>query len=251
MAMQIPRTKFETSTTQKIPIGSIDDLAASLQWFADLLPATAEQELAKEQARGNLLEPVTLVDGRKGADEQTVKPFGTIAYTEGAGPLREAIHAAAAFVKAAAPHESGFYESALRWFRNGHRVEGGVPDADRVGLKGNVELVDLAPYASVVEVDVPRGVIFGAYAWLTRRYGHQLTIQFRYAKPGQYGGLIARPGNPARVPYYVPVLTIANPASGLPGGVQGSRPGYNLRRGHSTFSKRGTTIRRKRKGGRK
>ena len=231
------------TTTAQVDIAGLDDLTGALQWFRDLLPKTAHEELAKAQAGGSLLDPVTLVDGRKNDDEESVKPFGSIIYVEPAGPLREAIAAAESFVRTAAPMETGFYQSALVWFANG-RATGSPPNADKVGRRGNVELVDLAPYASVVEIDVPRGVIFGAYAMLTRRFGAQLSIGFRYADPGQYGGLIERPGNPARVPYKVPVLTIGNPSSTVKPGIAGSRPGHNLRRGRSTFSRRGTLHRR-------
>jgi hypothetical protein len=221
------RATFTTSK-QRVGIDGIDDLTDSLRWFASLLPQTAEEELAKEQARGNLLKPIVIVDGRKGKDEDTVKPFGNITYVEGVGPMREAIAAADAFVRSAAPRRSGFYAESLTWFANGRRT-GSPPAADKVGLAGNVQLIDLAPYASMVEIDVPRGVIFGAYTMLVRQFGRQLSIAYSYVNPDKYGGLREPPGKAARVPYAVPVLTIGNPSSSVKPGI-GSRPGAHRRR---------------------
>lgn len=221
------RTTYQT-TTRQIPISDIADITDSLAWFADLLPITAKEELAKEQASGDLLDPITLVDGRKNEDVEAVKPFGNITYVEGVGPLREAIAAAEAFVRTAAPLKSGWYRDSLQWFANGKPVHG-TPDAAKVGVNGNVQLVDLAPYASWLEIETPRGIIFGAYNWLARQYGRQLSIGYGYAPPAQFGGLRARPSNPARAPYAVPVLTIGNPSSKVHAGVK-TRPGAHKRR---------------------
>jgi len=231
------------TTSEEIGIDSLDDMRSTLEWFHDLLPQVAREELASAQHHGWLTKPITLVDKRKSDNIDGVKLFGSIAYVEGIGPLAEAIAAADSFVRSAAPHDTGFYESAFAWFQNGKRVAG-IPDAKKTGTRGNVELVDRAPYASLVEIDVPRGVIFGAYAMLTRRFGNQLSIGFSYHLPTLYGSLVERPGNPARVPYMIPVLVIGNPASTVKPGIAGSRPGHNLRRGRSKFSYRGTLKRR-------
>ena len=224
------RPTFQTST-EKIAISDIADLTAGLQWFADLLPITAQEELAKEQASGDLLDPITLVDGRKNDDVSAVKPFGNITYVEGLGPLREAIAAADAFVRTAAPQLTGWYAGALQWFANGKPVHG-PPDVAKLGAGGNVQLVDLAPYASWLEIETPRGIIFGAYNWLARQYGRQLSIGYGYAQPDKFGGLRSKPNNPARVPYAVPVLTIGNPASKVKPGVR-TRPGAHKRKSRS------------------
>lgn len=221
------RAQFAQVSTSRIAVDSAEDLQASLLWFHRLLPATAKEELAKAQRSGSLLKPVTYVDGRKGRDEDAVKPFGIITYADSIGPLREAIAAAWAIVQSAAPHRTGHYESALQWFANGRRV-GGPPDAARVGVRGNVQLVDFAPYASTLEISVPRGIIWQAYTSLARTYGKALSISYGYGQPDKMGGLMEPPGRPALRPYAVPILTIGNPASTV--NPKAKRPGAGQRR---------------------
>jgi hypothetical protein len=223
----------------KIAIADIDDLTASLAWFTELLPQTAHEELAAEQARGNLQDPTVFVDGKKSTEAAVdmVKPFGEIQYVSGVGPMDAAIAAADAFVRSKAPRRTGHYAASLVWFANGQR-RGAAPAARSVGIKGNVELVDLAPYASMAEIQVPSGVIYGAYTMLQRAFGGQLSIGFRYTQAAIFGGFEIGPGKPAPArPYNVPVLTIGNPVSSVKPGVKRSTPGYNRRRNRRTVRK--------------
>lgn len=215
------RASTLTRTEAIVQIDNLDDLTQSIEWFNALLPVTARDELQKEQARGNLRDPVSYVDGKKNPNIDAVKPFGTISYVEGSGPLAEAIAAADVFVRTYAPRDTGHYDRALQWFANG-RNAGGRPDAKRVGLRGNVQLVDLAPYASTLEIEVPRGLIYGAYTFLSRLFGRTLSIGFSYAMAYQFGGFIEKPGNPAITHYAVPVLTMGNPASTVKRGARGT-----------------------------
>lgn len=228
MALDLARPKFTKSLAVRVPVGTPDELVQSLHWFHQYHIETARDELAKAQRAGALLDPVDIVDGKKGAPIEAVKFFGNITYADSIGPLREAIAAAEAFVLTAAPRETGWYRDALQWFANGNPTSG-PPDAERVGARGNVQLVDLAPYASTVEIRVPRGVIFGAYTVLSRMFGKSLNIGFHYDQAGTFGGLRERPGNPAKRPYAIPVLTIGNPASTVKSGAK-ARPGVEARK---------------------
>lgn len=205
-------TQFSQTSTIYRGVSTVPDLLESVKWFVDLLPETAKAELADAQAKGSLLDPLSFVDGKRNPNVDMVKPFGTIRYTDALGPLKEAIAAADAFVRQWAPRDTGLYESALRWFANG-RPTAGLPNAERVGVAGNVQLVDLVPYASTLEIEVPRGVIYGTYSFLSRMFGGRLNISFTYAQASKFGGFIEREGNPAARPYAVPVLTIGNPGS--------------------------------------
>jgi hypothetical protein len=221
------RVKFADVSTGFVDVAGVEDLKASLLWFHSLLPATAKEELAIAQRQGSLLTPVVFTDGKKGRDEDLVKPFGTITYSDSVGPLREAIAMAWAIVQGAAPRLSGHYQRSLQWVANG-QLTGGPPDPERVGARGNVQLVDLAPYASTLEIQVPRGVIYSAYTQLARRFGRQLLISYGYGKAAEFGGLDAPAGRPPLRPYAVPILTIGNPASTV--NPKATRPGAAQRR---------------------
>lgn len=216
-------TTFARTSTIARDVATMPELLETIRWFNDLLPATAKAELQDAQAGGSLLDPVSFVDGKRNPNVDSVKPFGVISYVDALGPMRQAIAAADTFVRTYAPRETGFYEGALRWFRSargGPRAVSGLPNADNLLPTSNVQLVDLAPYASTLEIEVPRGVIYGAYALLNRMFGGQLSISFTYGAPAEFGGLIEKPGNPAARPYAVPVLTIGGPASSVRDGAR-------------------------------
>lgn len=216
----------QVTATLQIPISEVDDMRRTVAWWRELLPETAREELAFEQARGNLKDPAVFVDGRKAnmATLDSVKPFGNIRFVEGTGPLDAAIQAAAAFIESAAPRRTGHYVDALRLYVNG-RLFGGVPTAEQVGLRGNVEFTDLAPYAAMAEIQTPRGVIYGAYTMLARTFGGSLSIGFRYTVAAEFGGH-DRGNNWSDDTYLnVPVLSIGNPASTVKPGVKRGRPG--------------------------
>lgn len=220
------RTQFALTSTGVIDVGSVDDLTDALEWFRDLLPATAKVELEKAQRQGSLLKPTVFVDGKKGRDEDSVKPFGIITYADSIGPLREAIALAQSIVDSAAPRLTGWYRESLQWFANGQQLMG-MPDVERVGPRGNVQLVDFAPYASTLEISVPRGIIWAAYTAVARTYGKAVLVSYGYGQPDKLGGLREPPGRPALRPYAVPILTLGNPASTVKPGAR--RPGAGKR----------------------
>lgn len=212
-----------------VSLDQIDDMRRTLQWWHELLPKTAKEELAKEHARGNLENETVLVDGRKGARVVDVKPFGKIQYVGGLGPIEAAIIAADAIAHAAAPRRSGHYARSLVWFANG-RATGGPPTAREIGARGNAELVDLAPYANMVEIQVPRGVIYQAYNSLARQFGGTLSIGFRFVPAAKFGGHLRAAGDPGRTFLNVPVLSIGHPSGNVRPGVARSRPGSTIAR---------------------
>jgi hypothetical protein len=212
------------SIVKTIPISEIDDIKDALLWFKDLLPQTAKEELAIEQARGNLADPVTtFVDGKKSDDVAGVKIFGNIRYVSSVGPIEQAITQLAAFVAQKAPRRTGWYEESLKWVVNGERVAG-RPSAEQVGAKGNVMLLDLAPYASWLEVYYPTGILFAAYTSLHRTFGKRLAIRYGYAKPDTFGGQAWKPGQKRGAhPYMVPYVLIGSPGSTVKDGTKSKR----------------------------
>lgn len=220
--------RVEITGEFRIPINQIDDMRRTLEWWHDLLPLTAREELAEEHAHGNLLDEVQIVDGRLNAPLDSVKSFGTIRFVGGLGPIEQAIEAADAVAHSLAPRDTGHYARSLQWFANGRPV-GGPPSARQVGVKGNAELVDLAPYASMLEITVPRGVIYGAYNHVARMFSSTVSIGFRYANAKDFGGHMEKPGTRGGRFFKVPVLSIGNPVSTVTPGVLKSRPGANIR----------------------
>lgn len=208
-------------------IAGADDLREFFAYLEAYLPALAREALAEEQARGNLAKPTIYVDGRKGAPLDSVKTFGNITFVAGEGNVAAAVSMVDAFARAAAPRDSGHYGRSLRWFVNG-RPAAGAPSVKQIGLRGNAELVDLAPYAAMVEIMVPRGVIFGAFTQAARAFGRTVAIGFRYADAADFGGHMEKPGTKGGRYFKVPVVSIGNPVSTVFPGVMRSRPGHNL-----------------------
>jgi hypothetical protein len=235
---------------RETPVDAIADLTATFDWLRKVEATTAREELARAQGEGSLTDPVTYVDGRKTDDVDSVKPFGTITYVSQMGPVAAAIAMADGYARQAAPYRTGFYLEHMVWLVNGRPVSG-PPSADQVGIRGNAQLVDLVPYASWLETQVPSGIVFGAFTQLRRAFGKALAIRYSYIDPNKLGGQPQRPGNPnpAGRTYMVPVLTIGNPDSTVRAGST-SRPvkgrikpsdkrrgrGHNLARGRARSS---------------
>lgn len=229
-----------TSLLARRDVSGLDDLSESLAWFDALLERTAAAELADEQARGNLLDPTILIDGKKSSAIAGARIFGTVAFVDSVGPIGEAIRAADAQAEQAAPHRTGHYRASLRWFVNGSPV-GGVPTAEQVGRTGNAILADLAPYASWLEVHLPNGVLFGAYTRIKRAFGRRVAIRYTYANPEHGIGPQAWPPGARRGshPYMVPILVIGNPASTVkPGSTSRGPSGKPTNRGRPKTSSR-------------
>lgn len=223
-------------------IGSIDDLKASLEWIDGLLETTARRELELEQARGNLLDPTIFVDGKKSTAIAGAKLFGSVVMVDSVGPIAAAIRAAEALVEQAAPYQTGHYRSALVWLVNGRPVAG-TPSAEAVGPHGNAMLIDLAPYASWLEVELPSGVLWGAFTRLKRQFGKRVAVGYHYARPAWFGGHRWQEGAKRGHDYMVPFIVIGSPGSTVttaadkpgPSGKRRGRPRSSSRkvgRGH-------------------
>jgi len=163
---------------------SLEDLSNTLEYVRLRTAEIARQALEAVQRAGGMQDAVVVVDGRVGGAENTVKLWGKITYATAQGPLQEAIELANEYVTAAASQfkqPTGFYAQHFRWFVNGTPTGGSVPDAGRVGRRGNVQLVDVAGYAAMPEIFVPGGVLYGAARAIERRYGQRLAVKFGYA----------------------------------------------------------------------
>lgn len=202
-----------TTVIGREEVGSLNDLSAAFEWFRALLPKTAAEELAKEQAQGQLQDPITFVDGKKSDNIAGVKIFGNITYVSSLGPIGAAILALATMVDARTPRKTGHYDNSYRWFLNGQQ-HNGPPKAEDVGATGNVMLLNMTPYASWLEVHYPTGILFGAYTALKRFYGKSVSIAYGYANPDSFGGQAWRPQYPPGPhPYMVPYILLGNPGS--------------------------------------
>jgi hypothetical protein len=212
------------SIVKTIPINEIDDLKDAVLWFKNLLPATAKEELALEQAQGNLEDPVTtFVDGKKSDDIASVRIFGNIRYVSALGPIDKALTQLDAFIQQRAPHKTGHYVHSLQWVLNGKPVRA-RPSAEEVGTKGNVMLMDMAPYASWLEVHYPSGILFAAYTSLARSFGKRVAVHYGYANPDRFGGQKWKPGGKVgKHPYMVPYVSIGNPGSTVKAGTTSRR----------------------------
>lgn len=205
---------------------SFDFLA---EQFAMVRRRTAE--IAREALKESGLEhPVIFVDGKKGASEDAVKEFGEIIYVADLGPLQQAIDLVeltlAHYASSAFKKPTGFYQSKFHWFVNGRDWGGAPPKANIVGARGNVQVVNLAGYASPVEIFVPNGIIYGAFNALRTMFGRRINSAYGYA-PADAFDQVWPPDHTAR-PLAIPILTFGHPASTFEWKVR--RPGTNLRR---------------------
>jgi hypothetical protein len=213
--------------TQRIytsPTQSLADLSNFTTWLKAYHADTAWQEAAKMYGAGGLAKPVVITDNVKDRRPEQVKLWGKIIFVPGLGPVVEAAALADSIVRSAAPVRTGHYKSRFAWYMNGRPIAGPPTDISRLGAQGNVELVDRAPYAAMVEEQVPQGVIYAAYNALRRAYGNQLRLAYRYGAPDDYDQEPAKNGRR----YAVPRLTIGSPMSNMKTG--GTRPGRNTRR---------------------
>jgi hypothetical protein len=190
------------------------------------------------QKRGGLPQAIVSVDGRRNKREEDVRLWGEIVYVAGMGPVAEAVRIAHDFATMAAggafKAPTGHYASQFAWFMNGDAVGSEPPDVKRMGVKGNVQLVNRAPYASVLEILMPDGILYGAYNLLRRTFGTRLRLVYGYAMADAFGGQVQPSGRTVR-PMSIPFLLIGNPISGSSRHVP---PGVNRRR-RALLAKRG------------
>jgi hypothetical protein len=233
-----PRT---SQKVQQLGVASIDDLSAAFEWIHNYHVGTARTELAKEQARGNLIDEVTFVDRKKSENIAGVRMWGTISFVSSSGPIEKAIAMADALARSAAPRETGHYLSAMHWMVNGHRVAG-LPTAEQVGPRGNAMLVDMAPYASWLEVHLPNGILYGVYTQLKRSFGANVPVHYGYANPDHLSGQEWKPGSKrGDHPYMVPFIGIGLATSTV-------KPGSASRGNPSKAGRKKTSDRRKGRG---
>lgn len=138
------------------PFGKIVDLGAFLKADLDKLTETevkaahirVARQLKAEVIADAPVRPTvtTIVDGRQGATEESVKAFGVIAYRF--QYWSEMLIAVKAFAQSIAPVDTGRYRDSMFWLADGVLVEdlNNPPDAREFTL------TDDQPYSRVIEV---------------------------------------------------------------------------------------------------
>lgn len=152
------------------------------------------------EAVGHVVEHQTIVDGRQGADEQSVKLGGTIVYLwkVGEASLTEAVDEAFRILSEIAPYRAKraganpptHYNESFRLFVNGteqNAVAGGPPI--ELSETDEIQITNLQPYARKIErgwaAQAPNGVFEVAATALRGRFGNLLNIGFSYDRyPG-------------------------------------------------------------------
>lgn len=197
---------IELITPQAIPI-----LAKNVGAWVSATHASLAREKAAQIYGKNADQAIIYTDGRKGRAPEEVKPFGLIVYAPGRGPMKAAIDMALSIIRATAPTnaDTGRYTFGFQFYVNGDPVAG-VPDGDRLGPKSNVQIANLVPYASMQEIQIPRGVLYAAYTALNRAFGQRLVLAYGYRLPRGAFTQDQLPGRKDK-PSAVPVLMIASP----------------------------------------
>lgn len=160
----------------------------------------AEADRLNTEGLGHTVDYETFVDGRKGADPESVRRGGTISYTwqVGQASLADAVDEAFRILTEMAPYAPKradanpptHYNAAFRLFVNGteqNAVAGGAP----IELKetDEIQITNLQPYARRIEkgwsTHAPNGIFEVVAMRLRARFGNILTIQFMYQRfPG-------------------------------------------------------------------
>lgn len=221
-------------------VNSFDDLSKTFASVREYTARVAKEQLEKFQQEH--ADAVVFVDGSKTTPINGVKLFGTVIITARSGPVQEAVGLAWDFVFSRAlsfQNPTGFYANQFVWFINGDPVGSAQPNVSRMGARGNVQLVNRAGYASMPEIFLADGVIWGAYNMLRRTFGERLALSFGYGPAHAFAQVW--PGDRTRVrPLAVPVLTIGHPSAGFKR--RGTKPGVLNR-------KRAREARKAREGG--
>ncbi len=130
---------------------------------------------------------LTIVDGRQGANEESVRLGGTIVYLfqlEGA-TLEQAVDDTFRILAELAPIRTGRYQRSFGLFVNGVEREAGTAGAPiDIGADDEIQITNLQPYARKLErgwsQQAPNGVIEVATATIRQRYGATLSVRFSY-----------------------------------------------------------------------
>ncbi len=144
----------------------LKDATASPQAFAKMHAETAKREVKRLESEQGIYPRQTIVDGRRGAIEEQVKPGGVIEYH--INPVGDVLDATYAALLEAAPVKTGNYAKHIWMYVNGVRRDAATEGAD-VALKPGDEVVfiDTVPYARKIE----GGILRRAGANTKRRAG--------------------------------------------------------------------------------
>lgn len=204
---------------QTYTIESADNLQETFAAIRKSVAKAARDEMRSMQRDPMWRDPVVYVDGKR-AEPERVKDFGTIVILPQGGPVEEAVQLAHQYVleQAGFHHNTGFYMSEFAWYMNGKPEGSSPPDVQRMGLKGNVQLVNRAGYASSLEVLLPNHVIYGAYTLLKKTYGQRLALSYSYGPATAFDqawpdARQVRASRPKHVYMAVPILTIGHPTA--------------------------------------
>jgi len=207
---------------------AIEVLASNVgKWVSATHASLAREKAAQIYGTDKKSQPIVYTDGRKGRPPEEVRPFGQIVYAPGTGPIAEAIAMALEIIRSRGPanRETGFYASDFQWYVNGKPVAG-VPDGKTIGPKANVQISNLAPYATMQEIQIPRGVLYAAFNALTRAFGPRLVLTYGYRLAR--GAFTQDQPKGKEAPTNVPTLLIASPGGKIRRSVK--RPGSRARK---------------------
>lgn len=168
--------------------------------------ARAEAERINRSVLGYTPAHQTVVDGRQGAAETSVRPGGTIIYLfeVGAVSLMTAVDEAAKMIVDLSPFDRGAFRDSNMIMVNGVRVAWSVEGLpDYLKPEDQVTLTNLQPYARRIErgwsKQAPNGVYEVVYSAIKARYGRVLNISFGWdAYPGHEVGQARRGGKPEK-----------------------------------------------------
>ncbi len=206
---------------------AIEILASDVRAWVSATHAALAREKAAQIYGKEADKQIIIVDGRKGRVPEDVKPFGQIVYAPGTGPIAEAITMALEVIRSRAPSNAltGFYTFDFQWYVNGDPVAG-VPDGKTLGPGDNVQVANLAPYATMQEIQIPSGVLYAAFNALTRAFGPRLVLTYGYRLAR--GAFTQDHPKGKEPPTNVPTLLIASPGGKIRRSVK--RPGARLRK---------------------
>lgn len=221
-------------------IDSLDDLTRTFAHIRMQAVEAAASELRRMSRQSEVWkDPRIFVNGRpytgsRGVPDaqlaQTMKDFSTIIIVPSGGPVQEAVELAHQYVLSRMGNflnPTGFYESNFLWLMNGDPISQAAPDVRRMGLKGNVQLVNRAGYAASLEVFMPDHIVYGAYVMLKKRFDKRIALSFTYAPSDAFGQVWPGDRKDTR-PLAVPVLTIGHPSATFK--QRATRPGVRLRK---------------------
>jgi hypothetical protein len=206
---------------------AIEVLASNVRGWISATHASLAREKAAQIYGKEADKQIIYTDGRKGRPPEEVRPFGQIVYAPGQGPIAEALAMALDIIRSRAPanRETGFYAGDFAFYVNGKPVAG-VPDGKSIGPKGNIQIANLAPYATMQEIQIPRGVLYAAFNALTRAFGPRLVLTYGYRLAR--GAFTQDQPKGKEAPTNVPTLLIASPGGKIRRSVK--RPGSRARR---------------------